>query len=60
MTPSEFDRETLGVRRWRISKRLVTTRYSAAGRVGKRSADELLITTLPPTTVPFDEQLRLP
>lgn len=60
MTPSEVDREALGVRRWRISKRLVATRYTAAGRVGKRSADELLITTLPPTTVPLDEQLRLP
>ncbi len=60
MTPSKLDRDTLGVRRWRISKRLVATRYSAAGRVGKRSADELLITTLPPATVPLDEQLRLP
>lgn len=60
MTPSEVDRETLGVRQWRISKRLVATRYSAGGRSGKRSAEELLITTLPPATVPLDEQLRLP
>ncbi|WP_411071012.1 DNA adenine methylase [Streptomyces sp. cmx-4-25] len=60
MTPSEVDRETLGVRQWRITKRLVATRYSAAGRSGKRSAEELLITTLPPATVPLDEQLRLP
>jgi site-specific DNA-adenine methylase len=60
MTPSKPDREVLGVHRWRISKRLVTTRYTAAGRVGKRSADELLITTFPPTSVPLDEQLRLP
>lgn len=60
MTPSELDRDVLGVRRWRISKRLVTTRYTAAGRVGKRSADELLITTFPATSVPLDEQLRLP
>ncbi|MFF5108272.1 DNA adenine methylase [Streptosporangium sp. NPDC000509] len=59
MTPSEDDREMLGVRRWRISKRLITTRYTAAGRVGKRSAEELLITTLPPATVPLDEHLRL-
>ncbi|MET8386501.1 DNA adenine methylase [Streptosporangium canum] len=59
MTPSEDDREVLGVRRWRISKRLITTRYTAAGRSGKRSADELLITTLPPATVPLDEHLRL-
>ncbi|WP_409058890.1 DNA adenine methylase [Streptomyces sp. SYP-A7185] len=60
MTPSEVERETLGVRQWRITKRLVATRYSAAGRSGKRSAEELLITTLPPATVPLDEQLRLP
>ncbi|MBN6051040.1 DNA adenine methylase, partial [Nonomuraea sp. RK-328] len=59
MNPSKWDREMLGVRCWRISKRLVSTRYSAAGRVGKRSANELLITTLPPMTVPLDEQLRL-
>jgi DNA adenine methylase len=60
MTPSEADRELLGVRRWRISKRLVTARYTAAGRVGKRSAEELLITTLPPANIPLDERLRLP
>jgi DNA adenine methylase len=60
MTPSDVDREMLGVRRWPISKRLVATRYTAAGRVGKRSADELLITTLPPASVPLDDQLRLP
>ncbi|MET7777886.1 DNA adenine methylase [Streptomyces mirabilis] len=59
MNPSESDRVNLGVRRWRITKRLVSTRYSAAGRVGKRSADELLITTLPPATVPIDDQLRV-
>ena len=60
MTPSEFDRAVLGVKRWTISKRLVTTRYTASGRVGKRSAEELLITTLPPATVPIDDQLRVP
>ncbi|MEV0621729.1 DNA adenine methylase [Nonomuraea sp. NPDC050404] len=59
MTPSKADRELLNIRSWRISKRLVTTRYSAAGRTGKRSAEELLITTLPPATVPIDDQLRL-
>jgi DNA adenine methylase len=60
MNPSQRDRDLLGVHCWRISKRLVATRYSAAGRVGKRSANELLITTLPPATVPLDKQLRLP
>ncbi|ROO82921.1 DNA adenine methylase [Actinocorallia herbida] len=59
MTPTKADRELLNVRSWRISKRLVTTRYTAAGRTGKRSAEELLITTLPPSTVPIDDQLRL-
>ncbi|MGV0874954.1 DNA adenine methylase [Mycolicibacterium sp. XJ879] len=58
MTPSASDRALLGVSQWAISKRLVTTRYSAAGRVGKRSANELLLTTLPPATVPIDHQLR--
>lgn len=60
MAPTDIDRETLGVRQWRISKRLVATRYSAGGRSGKKSAEELLITTLPPSTVPVDDQLRLP
>ena len=60
MTPSDKNRQLLDVKRWRISKRVVTTRYSAAGKVGKRSAEELLITTLPPASVPVDEQLRLP
>ncbi|MFH8517501.1 DNA adenine methylase [Streptomyces gelaticus] len=59
MNPSESDRLNLGVRSWRISKRLVSTRYSAAGKVGKRSADELLITTLPPSTVPVGDHLRV-
>lgn len=59
MTPSRSDRDVLGVRCWRISKRLVSTRYSAAGRVGKRSAEELLLTTLPPATVPIDDELRV-
>lgn len=59
MTPSDVDREMLGVKRWRISKRVISTRYSAAGRVGKRAADELLITTLPAGTVPVDDEIRL-
>ncbi|MFC9844900.1 DNA adenine methylase [Streptomyces sp. NPDC060223] len=59
MNPLESDRVDLGVRRWRITKRLVSTRYSAAGKVGKRAADELLITTLPPSTVPIDDHLRV-
>lgn len=58
MTPSIEDRKILGVRSWTLTKRLVTTRYTASGKTGKRDANELLITTLPPATVPIDEQLR--
>ncbi len=58
MAPSRVDREMLGVRSWPLTKRLVKTRYSASGKTGKRNADELLITTLPPSTVPVDHQLR--
>jgi DNA adenine methylase len=58
MAPSRVDRELLGVRSWPLTKRLVKTRYSASGKTGKRDADELLITTLPPSTVPVDHQLR--
>ncbi len=58
MTPSKTDTEVFGVRRWRISKRLVSTRYTAAGKAGKRAAEELLITTLPASAVPADATLR--
>lgn len=58
MTPSREDRETLGVQSWTLTKRLVRARYSASGKTGKRTADELLITTLPSSTVPVDDQLR--
>lgn len=58
MTPTLEDRELLGIRCWQITKRLVSARYTAAGKVGKRAADELLITTLPPRTVPLDDELR--
>lgn len=58
MSPKHGDRKMLGVRRWTLSKRLVAMRYTASGKTGKRDADELLITTLPPSTVPTDAQLR--
>jgi DNA adenine methylase len=58
MSPSEEDREKLGAGQWAISKRLVSTRYSAAGKSGKRPADELLITTLPPSSLETDVRLR--
>lgn len=59
MTPGREDRRILGVRRWRITKRLVDLRYSAAARKphrGKRQ--ELLLTTLPPSCVPENERFR--
>jgi DNA adenine methylase len=59
MTPTLEDRKCLGIRRWTLSKRLVSMRYTAGGKSGKRDADELLITTLPPASVPIDNQLRL-
>ena len=59
MSPKRSDRQILGVRCWTLSKRLVRMRYTASGKTGKRDADELLITTLPPSTVPTDAQLRL-
>lgn len=58
MHPSPELRRDLGVRCWRLSKRLVRVRYSASASVGKRGADELIVTTLPADTVPEDEVLR--
>jgi DNA adenine methylase len=59
MTPDQDEFNTLGVRAWRISKRLVDLRYSASFTPeyrGKR--EELLLTTLPPSRVPSDERFR--
>jgi DNA adenine methylase len=51
MTPDAPDGNALGVRAWRISKRIVDLRYSvSSSRRGARQ--ELLITTLPPSAVP--------
>jgi DNA adenine methylase len=59
MNPKAVDREVLGVRCWPLTKRLVSMRYTAGGRFGRRTAEELLITTLPSSTVPVDDRLRL-
>jgi len=59
MTPTPGEAELLGVRSWRISKRLVNLHYSAAvtkKHRGKRQ--ELLMTTLPPSRVPSDDHFR--
>jgi DNA adenine methylase len=60
MTPSQGDRELLGVHRWPISKRLVDLRYSAAATKPHRgSRQELLLTTLPPRCVPQNDRFQL-
>lgn len=58
MTPDRSEKELLGVQEWRISKRLVSLRYTASARAGRGPADELLLTTLPASTVPINESFR--
>ncbi len=57
MSPDWETRDLTGVKAWRISKRVVTLNYTASARTGRGLAEELLITTLPWTTVPTNEQL---
>ncbi len=57
MTPDAGSRELSGVKAWRISKRVVTLNYTASARAGRGLAKELLITTLPWTTVPTNDHL---
>ncbi len=57
MHPTEPARRLGGVKAWRISKRIVTLTYSASSRTGRGLARELLLTTLPPATVPINERL---
>lgn len=58
MTPNDAEKKLLGVREWQISKRLVSLRYTAAARGARGPVDELLMTTLPPGTVPLDKEIR--
>lgn len=58
MTPTSDDKMTLGVKEWAITKRLVSLRYTVSARKGRGPADELLITTLPSSTVPSDSAFR--
>ncbi|MFJ6251475.1 MULTISPECIES: DNA adenine methylase [unclassified Streptomyces] len=58
MRPNPGDREILGVRNWNIAKRVVTLRYTASARRGRGAAEEILITTLPPATVPLNDDFR--
>lgn len=57
MHPSPESRRLNGVRSWHISKRAVTLNYTASSRAGRGKARELLLTTLPPGTVPTNDRL---
>lgn len=57
MCPSRPSRDLNGVKAWHISKRIVTLNYTASSRAGRGPAQELLLTTLPPATVPISERL---
>jgi DNA adenine methylase len=60
MTPNAMEAESLSVRAWRISKRLVDLRYSASFTATHRGRrEELLLTTLPPSRVPVNDRFRL-
>jgi DNA adenine methylase len=59
MTPNADEADLLGVRSWRISKRLVYLHYSASfTREHRGKRQELLLTTLPPSRVPTDDRFR--
>lgn len=57
MTPDDDAKQLDGVKEWRISKRLVSMRYSATAS-RRPIKDELLLTTLPPSTIPTDDEFR--
>jgi DNA adenine methylase len=60
MSPSPEDARFLGVRAWRISKRVVDLSYSAASSAKYRGVrEELLLTTLPPSRVPANNRFRI-
>jgi DNA adenine methylase len=58
MSPGPENRDLTGVKAWHISKRAVALNYTASARTGRGLAKELLITTLPWTTVPTNDLLR--
>ena len=60
MTPTREEKTVLQIQSWRISKRLVSLRYTAAARARRGPTDEILLTTLPASTVPVDEHFRNP
>jgi DNA adenine methylase len=59
MAPSPTDADRQDVRQWDITKRLVDLRYSASATKAHRGKrEELLITTLPASSVPLDDRFR--
>ena len=59
MTPDAEEAGLLGVRSWRITKRLVDLHYSASFTKEHRGRrQELLLTTLPPSCVPGNGRFR--
>jgi site-specific DNA-adenine methylase len=59
MTPGGAESQSLGVRAWHISKRLVNLRYSASyDKEHRGERQELLLTTLPPSRVPVNNRFR--
>lgn len=58
MNPSDTERALHHVKAWRISKRWVTLNYTASSRSGRGPAKELLLTTLPPATVPVTDAVK--
>ncbi len=59
MAPSPTDADRQDARQWHITKRLVDLRYSAsATRAHRGKREELLITTLPGSSVPLDDRFR--
>ncbi|MBL0886392.1 DNA adenine methylase [Myceligenerans indicum] len=57
MHPTADARQNEGVKQWRISKRVVQLNYTASSRKGRGAARELLMTTLPPASVPINGRL---
>jgi DNA adenine methylase len=58
MHPSRASSDLNGVKAWHISKRVVTLNYTASSGAGRGKSSELLLTTLPPATVPTNDRLR--
>lgn len=58
MQPDSRARSMQGIKVWHISKRWVSLNYTAASRTGRGPARELLLTTLPPSTVPSNNAIQ--